>query len=316
MLYNNLKLQQTMLYATLLAIFLSGSVWMVHCEEGELVSRETANYCDNDCGENGECRGSGLYVPGCVPENDPQKCEIYKCACQYGWDGDACTIQFETCEDHITTSPDENARQCFNGGKCESYVITDPPEMRGEKGIRCNCQSLPTDAVAYAGHQCEFPSEQVCVRGAEHSTYAFCVNGGTCKDFVEFNEEHPLCNCMPGSGGRYCQYNLTTDGSTFESTPVDEIAYVNIIMNGKYGNETTVLEPYLSQSNDLLSGGMKFFVILIVFIVCSIICCIYVRRRRVKATPKATKTTESEVTPDAAWDTRDEDIVPTKVEII
>jgi hypothetical protein len=325
---------QTMLYTAILAtIILNTTILMVRCEEGELGPfDDSEEYCDTDCGENGECKGTGVYTPGCVPENEPEtKCEVYKCACQYGWDGDGCTLQYETCNDQITTSPDENARQCFNGGTCETYIIkTDPQsEMSGEVGTRCNCQSLPTDTIAFAGHQCEFPAEQVCVKGAEHSTYAFCVNGGTCKDIVDFNEEHPLCDCLPGYGGRHCQYKLTIDGSNFEKiSPMDEIEYVNLIMHGQYGNETKALKPYSSKSNDdELSGGMKFFIILIVFILCSITCCICIRRRRRnnQSTARKTGTSSSstsinkgsDLTPDSAWDTRDEDIPEaSKAEII
>ena len=320
--YSKWKLYQTMLYTTVLAMILNGSLLMVRCdEEGGLGALDGVNHCDIDCGENGKCKGTNQYIPGCIPANDSKKCEIFKCACEYGWLGNDCTIETETCEESITTLPGVEARQCFNGGKCESYEITDPPEMSGEMGMRCNCQSLPNDLTAYAGHQCEFPAEQVCVRGATHSTYAFCVNGGTCKDIVEVDEEHPLCDCKSGYGGRYCQYELKFDGNNFELSPIDEIEYVNLILSGIHGNET-VVKPY--SSNDGLSGGMKFFIVLIVSTLCSIICCQCIRRRRpsTRSSSKSTRTTESDLTPDAAWDSRcdDEEIISnvthTKNEII
>lgn len=319
---------RTILYTTILALILSRSTLLVQCEEGELGPLEVENRCAFDCGDNGECKGTDTYINGCNPEEDTNKCEVYKCACDYGFTGDDCSLQYETCEDHITTSPDETARQCFNGGKCEAYLIMDPPEVRGERGIRCNCQSLPTDTIAYAGHQCEFPAEHVCIRNVVHSTYAFCVNNGTCKELVDDNEEHPLCDCLPGYGGRHCQFKVNTDSSGFELNPIDEIEYVNLILHGKYGNETKILQP-TSSTNDERSGGMKFLIILIVFLLCSITCCIYLRRQRKMTTTKnGTFGSSSSAVAnhnnnidddDAAWDSRDEDIHttnPTKNELI
>ena len=299
MLHRTCNVYRTMLYKTVLVIILSGSALLVRCE-GDF-------QCETDCGTHGTCKGIDVFINGCEPASDPtgNKCEVTKCVCDYGYSGIGCTIEFETCEENITTSPDSTARQCFNGGKCESYLITDPPEMKGEEGTRCNCQSLPTDTIAYAGHQCEFEAEDVCVRDAEHSTYAFCVNGGKCKEYVDFNEEHPLCDCMPGYGGIYCQYEIDAAGNSFELSPIDEIKYENIILNGL--NQTSVLKPYSSNSKDELSGGLKFFIVLIVFLICLIGCCICIRKRRqstmTTTTASTTTTNKSDLTPDEAWDT-------------
>ena len=264
--------------------------------------------CDPACGEYGTCMGSDTYVPGCDPKADPNNCEVFSCECEYGWEGESCSFQYETCDAEITNSPD-GARQCFNGGKCEEYEITEPPELAGDTGTRCNCQSLPSDTIAYAGHQCEFAAEEVCVRDAEHSTYSFCVNGGKCKEYIEFNEEHPLCDCPDGYVGRHCQFKTNIDiGNDFEIPPEDEIKYVNMIWNSRT-NTTEVLEPVSSESNDELSGGMKFFILLLVMIVVVLTCIICVRRRRRQQSPTTTSTTTKDTTtgPDADWDTRDEE---------
>jgi hypothetical protein len=239
--------------------------------------------CGLDCSENGNCK---------VNDSGQDACE-----CSYGWTGPKCRLPYETCDDTITESP-IGARQCFNGGNCEKYTIEEDPEKVGQTGTRCNCQSLPTDTVTYAGHQCEFAAEQVCVRDAVHSTYSFCVNGGTCKEFVEFNEEHPLCDCPLGFGGMYCEFDLIAEDGGFFEAPVDTIEYVNIIANGIYGNETEILETFSPDDKKKLSPGMKFFVVLVVFFFCSIPCCYYYRRQRTKT---ATKSSSG----DSAWVTND-----------
>ena len=286
-------LNRTMLYTTVLAVMISGSTFLVHGQ------------CDPDCGENGTCFGK--MIEGCLPDEDPNECQVFSCQCEYGWEGESCSFQYETCDAEITNSPD-GARQCFNGGKCEEYEITEPPELAGDTGTRCNCQSLPSDTIAYAGHQCEFAAEEVCVRDAEHSTYSFCVNGGKCKEYIEFNEEHPLCDCPDGYVGRHCQFKTNIDiGNDFEIPPEDEIKYVNMIWNSRT-NTTEVLEPVSSESNDELSGGMKFFILLLVLIVVVLTCVICIRRRR-QQSPTTTSTTTKDTTtgPDADWDTRDEE---------
>lgn len=286
-------LYRTMRYTAVLAVMISCSTFLVHGQ------------CDPDCGENGTCFGK--MIEGCLPDEDPNKCQVFSCQCEYGWEGESCSFQYETCDAEITNSPD-GARQCFNGGKCEEYEITEPPESVGNTGTRCNCQSLPSDTIAYAGHQCEFAAEEVCVRDAEHSTYSFCVNGGKCKEYIEFNEEHPLCDCPDGYVGRHCQFKTNIDiGNDFEISPEDEIKYVNMIWNGRT-NTTEVLEPVSSESNDELSGGMKFFILLLVLIVVVLTCVICIRRRR-QQSPTTTSTTTKDTTtgPDADWDTRDEE---------
>ena len=285
-------LNRTMLYTTVLAVMISCSTLLVHGQ------------CDPACGENGTCFGK--LIEGCVLNDDIYGCEVFSCQCEYGWEGESCSFQYETCDAEITNSPD-GARQCFNGGKCEEYEITEPPELVGNTGTRCNCQSLPSDTIAYAGHQCEFAAEEVCVRDAEHSTYSFCVNGGKCKEYIEFNEEHPLCDCPDGYVGRHCQFKTNIDiGNDFEIPPEDEIKYVNMIWNSRT-NTTEVLEPVSSESNDELSGGMKFFILLLVLIVVVLTCIICIRRRR-QQSPTRTATTTKDITTgsDADWDTRDE----------
>jgi hypothetical protein len=291
---------RSMHHTTLLIMMISCSTLSVRSDHGGI--------CDPPCGEYGTCMGSDTYVPGCDPNADPNKCEVFSCQCEYGWEGESCSFQYETCDAEITNSPD-GARQCFNGGKCEEYEITEPPELVGNTGTRCNCQSLPSDTIAYAGHQCEFAAEEVCVRDAEHSTYSFCVNGGKCKEYIEFNEEHPLCDCPDGYVGRHCQFKTNIDiGNDFEISPEDEIKYVNMIWNSRT-NTTEVLEPVSSESNDGLSGGMKFLILLLVLIVVVLPCIFCIRRRRRQKSPKTTLTTTKDITtgPDADWDTRDEE---------
>jgi hypothetical protein len=243
--------------------------------------------CDLDCNGNGECR-----------INQAGKDHCY---CTNVWSGDVCTVPYVTCNNTITAST-SNATQCYNGGKCEKYNITEDPTNAGPAGTRCSCQSLPTDTVSYAGQQCEFVSEQVCIRGANHSTYSFCVNGGTCKKLVEITEEHPLCDCPSGFGGIYCEIvvNVTDDGS--REPPGYAVEYVNRTTNGVNGNETNALDSTLTKDDKKLSSWTIILIVLIVICCCSIPACYYIGRQRIKAAKKnSIKGSDG----DATWATKE-----------
>jgi hypothetical protein len=258
--------------------------------------------CFNNCGApNGICIADGNKTDCTVTAYE--SCILYRCACVYGYSGNDCSLQYETCTEPITTSPD-SAQQCFNGGTCENYRIdnTDNDNEDLQYGTRCNCQSLPNDAIAYAGHQCEYPATQTCVRNANHSTYAFCVNGGTCKKLINFNEEHPLCKCPTGFGGRYCEFKIHINPNGTFDLPDDERIYVNKIFQG---NETVDLAPYTKDEE--LSGGMKFLIVNLVFVLCIVPFCYCYWIKKQRSISKASESTPTSMNKESDGTTNTED---------
>jgi hypothetical protein len=238
-------------------------------------SSQFTNLCGRTCGEHGSCKPVNTTAAPCTTTY----CQ-HKCVCDYGWTGDDCMLQYETCDDTITYSPDD-ARTCFNGGVCETYTLNNSDSSEVSKlATRCNCQTNASQEVAYAGHQCEYEAEEICVRDRSHSSYAFCTNNGTCKQLVDFGQAHPLCDCPTGFAGRHCQY--TVDPGDNFAVPPDELEYINSLFRGNATTYGANDQPSYGR-NDELSGGMKFLVVFLVAGVCCCIfciCCCYARKRR------------------------------------
>ena len=118
-----------------------------------------------------------------------------ECQCDPLFTGPDCSVPFEVCPD--------GDRQCFNGSECvrnnEKNAVTK------KYGYHCDC-SKAFGVSSYAGLQCEYSATQVCEFGQSKSTYAFCTNGGTCKDTVVRGQAHPGCDCGNDFEGQHCQY--------------------------------------------------------------------------------------------------------------
>lgn len=218
-----------------------------------LRANASSSKCSPDCGPNGVCAL-------------PQACKgsscIYKCQCNPGWQDDnssPCSDASDICTDTITYSPNQ-ANTCFHGGKCEYYTTDDEYH---HKEIRCNCQAVAGQLAVYAGYQCEYPVTQVCEEGRNFSSYAFCVNNGTCSKIVPPGQPHPLCNCESGYVGRYCEFNNAS------RVPPNELAYVDT----NFGVDT-------SASNSSLSGGLKFLITAFVLGSLAVVAGFYLRKRR------------------------------------
>jgi hypothetical protein len=158
--------------------------------------------CPNDCGPNGQCITD---TRACEPDN----CKT-QCKCDPGWGGADCDSQLDQCPNSqsLTHSPNE-ATFCFNGGICKEVPV-DVSEDPDGVGMVCDCSTAVVDNYAYVGHQCEHEAQVSCESGRQFSSYAFCVNGGTCKRLVEPGDPHPLCNCPDGFEGRHCQFDAGT----------------------------------------------------------------------------------------------------------
>lgn len=247
--------------------------------------------CKVACPENSSCLPSSESA--CTTTN----CK-YECVCNHGWIGDDCMLQYEVCDDKITGALGD-VRICYNGGQCEAYDLDTPDSDGKTTGMRCNCQTYANDTKAYAGFQCEYAAEQICIRDRFHSSYAFCTNNGTCKDLIDFGEKHPLCHCPSGFTGRHCQFNVS---SIAGSAAPEEIELVNKLFYGNgtiYGSHSSTLS---NDDDDELSSGMKFFVIFLVasvflFCFCCYFCVIKKRRSKKEAesVQEQSKTNDSEI---------------------
>ena len=204
--------------------------------------------CGVDCGSHGACV---LETTACT-NNGTYACK-WDCQCQPGWEGNDCSNQLSRCNETITSSPD-TATICYNGGTCESYSIAGQAP-----GTRCNCQ-VTVGQQAFAGHQCEYKAMTSCEQGLSLSNYAFCVNGGTCKKTIRPGQPHPLCDCVTGFSGHYCQFES-------DVPPTDEILYSQF--SNDYGSPS-------------LSGGIKWLVSVLIISSLVIFCVgsVYVVRRR------------------------------------
>ena len=168
--------------------------------------------CPNDCGPNGQCITD---TRACEPPNCTTQCE-----CDPGWGGADCDLQRDQCPDNqsLTHSPDE-ATFCFNGGICKEMPV-DVSEDPDGIGMVCDCSTAVVENTWHVGHQCEYAATFSCERGRPSSSYAFCANGGSCKQLVEPGEPHPLCNCPDGFEGRHCQFDVGTAPKQEQILPI------------------------------------------------------------------------------------------------
>lgn len=233
------------------------------------VGVRSLNMCGMDCGPHGVCLPNRKY--NCTTETN---CP-FNCQCRPPYTGDNCTTIVVSCPEADEPS-DTDATECYNGGKCEEY-----DDENGRIGIRCNCQSAAGDSSVFTGKQCEYPAKVVCEQDRPFSSYAFCVNGGTCKKTVDPGHPHAGCDCPSGFVGRHCQFR--------EGDPnPDEVHYVNT-------------NKISSTKSDASRTGIIVLIFLLVLFSMLAIGCFYVRRRRKSTTssgkedPAAGETTEQEM---------------------
>jgi len=225
--------------------------------------------CPNDCGEFGSCltKTLGCGVPGVDCDTE--------CECDPGWTGADCGTQMERCPD--------NEWFCFNGGTCKEVEVDTAVDPDGV-GMGCDCTTAAVKDLADGG-QCAHSTEHVCEIGRQFSSYAFCVNGGTCKEMVQPGQPHPLCDCLDEYEGRHCQF---IKGTAPESERID----------GSTEN-----------NSNKLSGAAVFFLVVIILAVVGFFVVVFLRRRRNRANANnTTKPSIREITRDLDLDTNENDL--------
>eukprot|EP00538_Stauroneis_constricta_P002701 CAMPEP_0119554574 /NCGR_PEP_ID=MMETSP1352-20130426/7031_1 /TAXON_ID=265584 /ORGANISM="Stauroneis constricta, Strain CCMP1120" /LENGTH=263 /DNA_ID=CAMNT_0007601187 /DNA_START=23 /DNA_END=814 /DNA_ORIENTATION=+ len=163
---------RSLVVATLLAIAASSpsSRMMVDAEATNDIA------CPGNCEPNGEC------IEG-------------TCKCDSGFAGADCSFPFVICPN--------GELACFDGAICKSR--NEDNVAFEDRHYQCDCRKA-FDESKFAIEQCENPDSMTCEEDTSISEYAFCTNGGTCREVVRKGEAHAGCNCPPDFEGRHCQY--------------------------------------------------------------------------------------------------------------
>jgi hypothetical protein len=129
------------------------------------------------------------------------------CACPDGFVGLTCEHKVEMCGD--------NEQYCLHGSTC----------IEDTGGSICDCSKADEtighgdQPSLFAGESCQHPANDICVQGAAFPTrpLSFCVNGGTCRDYVSPGEEDPGCDCESGWTGPHCETRNYLSSESSES---------------------------------------------------------------------------------------------------
>jgi hypothetical protein len=153
--------------------------------------------CNLVCSNNGICRkgakdlsalqnftlhGRRHLVTAVVnPSSAAYNEDFEHCVCPAGYAGLRCEFQVDLC-------PGTPTHICMNGGSCEPDATGDSLEFT------CDCDAAKNTTSRFTGNYCEMASTQFCTtdkRKTEHGKgqYAFCTNGGQCRDFVVHGQE-------------------------------------------------------------------------------------------------------------------------------
>lgn len=221
----NLNMTKLMLF---LATFLSQNILSVSAAD---------DGCVAECAPFGYCVKKVSTCTGF-------QCEMV-CKCNPNYIGADCSIPVEVCPGSV--NPDGSARTCFNGGRC-----TLSPAFVADLEYWCDCRTATGNAKAYAGHQCEFPHKESCELGAQESSYAFCVNDGSCARQVKSGEPHPGCFCGEKYEGQHCQYKKG-------DAPSFELANLPQILPEEDGMSTGVVVLIVFAVLAVITGGIWFF---------------------------------------------------------
>ena len=113
-----------------------------------------------------------------------------------------------------TYCPQDLSLKCYHGAKCTYHS-----QKMFRRDYTCDCTEInrlssPAESK-YAGVACEYESTSSCAKSLYHynqtsrvydeADHQFCVNDGTCNEFVVGSSKHPGCNCLEGWSGPHCE---------------------------------------------------------------------------------------------------------------
>ncbi|CAF1001650.1 unnamed protein product [Adineta steineri] len=170
----------------------------------------------NNCSFTNICANLTCHNGQCINDFDRGKC-----LCNHGWEGDYCeknidecqqgnncSIEHSTCEDHIDGYYTCKCQQGFTGKYCETNIdecSSSPCANHGIctdliNGYHCNC----TDN--YISSNCSISLNETCFGRLKP-----CQNNGTCilkstNLYVDYPETE--CQCHDGYNGQWCENDL------------------------------------------------------------------------------------------------------------
>jgi hypothetical protein len=142
------------------------------------------------------------------------------CACTDGWIGPSCENKWEVCGD--------DQHFCIHGSKCI-------PSINFDRGYSCDCSKADdtigdnNEVPIFVGDSCQYTDIDICTIGDEYpgQPLYFCVNGGSCNDWVMGDEPDPGCTCSDTFTGPHCEVYVAIGekrASASESNNVGVIA--------------------------------------------------------------------------------------------
>ena len=157
-------------------------------------SNASYEVCTLECMNGGKCREGAKDLSGSYldlgPELSATSVELDQstsgrnfehCVCPIGYTGVKCEYEVDECR---SDDGSEVEHICLHGSTCT--------KQDGAQAWTCECEDAFTDSSKYAGKFCQHHHTTYCTSDPDSAlgyegptSMAFCVNDGTCIDFVE-----------------------------------------------------------------------------------------------------------------------------------
>lgn len=139
------------------------------------------------------------------------------CVCPDGFVGLTCEHKVEICG--------ESEHFCMHGSKC----------VENDGKHSCDCSDASANighgdqSSMFAGESCEHHATDICIKGDEEIARPlyFCVNEGTCRDYVTEDDLNPGCMCPEGWTGPHCELRVQESTDDLVKTTGKLIAIIS-----------------------------------------------------------------------------------------
>jgi hypothetical protein len=176
-------------------------------DNGQHDDDDDADYqqCHLQCQNNGIC-AKGAKDLGSLEDtvqhvehlNQTYSSDFFEhCICPEGWIGIECDHKAEVCGD--------NEHICLHGSTC----------VKNNQQHGCDCSVADEQATEdghplYAGDSCQHPATDICMNTEDYPgrPLYFCVNQGTCRDYVGADDGFPGCDCSRDWTGPHCEVHV------------------------------------------------------------------------------------------------------------
>jgi len=170
----------------------------IHIGEGKPAELKPAKaVCKLKCRFDGECNngvkdlGTTSHLASIDELQTTYNNDFEHCVCREGYVGLRCEHRIEVCS--------SGTHVCMFGGKC----------LKDGNEDSCDCDESkePFLAGKNCEHKSSHPGASICTKGEliVSQPRSFCVNYGTCKEFISVTQNHPGCNCVGDWEGPHCE---------------------------------------------------------------------------------------------------------------